>query len=457
MRGEGADNVVMSPSTTDVRPVAQPTEVPPSVHLAPSVRFVALLGLVTALGAVTTDTYLPSLPAVADDLGTSAAAAQFTISGVLIGAALGQLLVGPLSDRFGRRRPALVGIGVHVVASLLCMVVPSIGPLIALRMLQGLGNSAATVTALAVIRDRFTGGTAARILSRLILVIGVAPLIAPTLGGFIAGVAGWRAVFAVLAAFGVVLWILVWRFLPETLPVDRRATSGIGPALRSYASLLRDRRFMALAVLPGLAMSSIMSYVAGAPFVLQLGYGLTEHQFALIFAVNGAGGILVSQINAALVRRVEPMRVLRVAVPGVLGLAVVLVAVAATGAGGLPVLLGSLWLVMSAVMFVPANATALALSRRGERAGSAAALVGAMQAGMAGAVSPIVGLLGGDAVAMSLTIGGALLVAFTILATATTAYRGGVEVAADVAPGLTARDSGSVRRARVGSHPHWAR
>lgn len=429
----------MSSSTaTLARSADAASGVAPSSALARmSPRLIALLGLTTALGAVSTDTYLPSLPAVAEDLGTTPAAAAFTISGVLIGAAIGQLLMGPISDRFGRRRPALVGIAVHVVASLLCMVVPAIGWLIALRMIQGVGNSAATVTALAVIRDRLTGGPAARVLSRLILVIGVAPLIAPTLGGLIAGVAGWRAVFGFLAAFGVVLWVLVWRFLPETHPVERRTAGGVGVALRGYAGLLRDRRFMAFAVLPGLAMSAIMAYVAGAPFVLQLGYGLTEHQFALIFALNGAGGIIASQVNAALVRRHSPVRILRVALPAALALAVGLLAVAATGAGGILGLLVPLWLVMAAVMFIPANATASALTMHGERAGTAAALIGALQTGTAGLVSTLVGLLGGDAVAMAVTMVGALLVATAVLALGTPAYRREPR-AVVAAPGLEA-------------------
>ena len=395
----------------------------------PTPRFVALMGLLAALGAFSTDMYLPSLPQVAEDLNTTAAAAAFTISGVLIGAAVGQLLIGPLSDRFGRRRPALVGIGLHVVASLLCMVVPTIGGLIALRMVQGIGNSAATITAMAVIRDRLTGSGAARVLSRLMLVIGVAPLLAPTIGGAVAGAAGWRAVFGVLALFGVVLWIRVWRFLPETLPPARRTSRGPGAALRGYAGLLRDRRFLALAVLPGLAFSAIMSYIAAAPFVLQEGYGLTSAQFAAVFAVNGIGGVVVSQVNAALVQRHPPLAILRVALPAVLMLSTVLLIVAVTGVGGLPALLVMLTLVLGTISFIPANATALALTRHGERAGSAAALVGAMQTGLSGLISPVVALLGATAVAMAGTMTVGLLGAFVVLALATPAYRRGPESA----------------------------
>lgn len=388
-----------------------------------SPRFVALLGFIAALGAVSMDMYLPSLPAVAEYLGTTAAAVQFTISGVLIGGALGQLLMGPLSDRYGRRRPALFGIALHVIASLACMVAPTIEVLIVMRMLQGIGNSAATVTAMAVIRDRLVGGPAARVLSRLMLVIGVAPLLAPTLGGLIAGFGGWRAVFAALALFGVVLGIAVYRLLPETLPPERRTSSGARSVLRGYRSVLRDREFMALALLPALGMSTILSYVSGAPFVLQLQFGLSPQQFALVFAANGLGGIVASQVNASLVHRFEPLAILRIAIPAVLALSAVFLLVAVTGAGGVAALLVALWLLMSSVMFTPANATALALSRHGERAGTAAAMLGALQAGMAGVVSPLVGVFGGDAVAMALVITAVLAVAFIVLAVATPAYR----------------------------------
>lgn len=385
--------------------------------------FVALLGSMTALGALTVDTYLPSLPTVAADLGTSDAAVQLTISGVLVGAAIGQLVVGPLSDRFGRRRPALVGIALHVVASLLCIVAPTIGVLVALRVVQGVGNSAAGITAMAVIRDRVSGGPAARVISRLMLVIGVAPLFAPTVGGLIAGVAGWRAVFGALALIGVVLGVVVWRWLPETLPVERRSDSGLGGALRGYAGLLRDRHFVALAVIPGLAMGALISYVAGSPFVLQVGFGLTAAQFSLLFALNGIGLVVGSQINAALVQRVAPIRIARVALPLALLAAVALLGFAVTGVAGLLGIVVPLGAILFLLGFIMANASAVALSRHGERAGTAAAVIGAVQAGVAGVISPLVGVLGGDAVAMALTILGSILAAALVLAVATPAYR----------------------------------
>lgn len=405
------------------RPASVVARPPVRAQARMPVRMVVLLGLMTALGAFTVDTYLPSLPTVAADLGTSAASVQLTISGVLLGAALGQLIVGPLSDRFGRRRPALAGIGLHVIASLLCVLAPTIEVLIGLRVLQGVGNAAASITAMAVIRDRLSGAPAARVISRLMLVIGVAPLFAPTVGGLIAGVAGWRAVFGVLALLGVGLGLVVWRGLPETLPPVRRSRAGIGEAVGGYGSLLTDRHFLALAVIPGLAMGALISYVAGSPFVLQVGYGLSAGAFSLLFAVNGLGLVLGAQLNAALVRRWEPAQILRVALPLATGSALALLAFALTGAGGVLGLVGPLWLILFLLGFVTGNAAAIALSRRGERAGTAAAVIGASQSGVAALASPMVGMLGGDAVAMALTMLGCLLVASLVLALATRAQR----------------------------------
>lgn len=255
------------------------------------------------------------------------------------------------------------------------------------------------------------------------LVIGVAPLFAPTLGGLIAGVAGWRAVFAFLALFGLVLGVVVWRWLPETLPASRRTTSGVGGALRGYRALLRDRHFLALAVIPGLVMGALISYVAGSPFVLQVGFGLTADQFALVFALNGVGLVVGSQVNAALVHRIDPLRIVRVALPLTLLVAVALLALAFTGFGGVLGILVPLWVILFLLGFIIGNASAVALGRHGERAGTAAAVIGATQAGVAGLVSPLVGLLGGDAVAMATVILGTVLAATLVLALATPAYR----------------------------------
>lgn len=400
---------------------------------------VLLVGLLALLPAVTVDMYLPSLPVVADELRTTHAAAQFTITGMLVGGAVGQLLVGPLSDRLGRRRPVLVGLALHVVLSLLCLVAGSIGQLATLRVLQGLGTASATVSAMAIVRDTWTGAEAARILSRLMLVIAVAPLLAPTVGSAVADLWGWRAVFGTLAVLGTALLLLVLRRLPETLPPHRRSAGAVA-VVRTYPTLLRDGRFVALAVIPGMSMALVMSYVAGSTFVFQTEYGLTPQQFALVFAVGGTSLVTGSQVNAALVRRVGPLRLLRVGLPVTVALAAVAVAVAQARLG-VVALVGAIWFTTSALGFVIANASALALSRHGERAGAAAAVIGFFQAGLAGSVSPLVGVLGGDGVAMTAVMLGSVAVALVVLALGTPAYRRGGWLAFDT-PTSPAAESG---------------
>lgn len=386
-------------------------------------KYVLMLGALAALPAVTTDMYLPSLPEVADDFGTSQAAAQLTLSGTLLGGGVGQLVIGPFSDRYGRRLPLVIGISLHIVISLLCSITPNIETLTGLRVLQGFFNASAAVVAIAVIRDRFVGSAAARLLSRLMLVIGVAPLFAPTIGQAIAGVWHWRAVFYALALIGLLLVAIVWRFMPETLPVNRRSPGRPRHVAGTYWALLRDRHFMALAVIPGLGLALIMSYVVGSPFVFQDEYGFTEQQFALAFALNGAALVLSAQVNAALVRKFPPIRLLRTAVLVQLALALLLLAAVASGAGGAFGLMAGLWLVLAAQGMIPANASVLALHNYGHVAGTAAAVIGALQSGVAGLVSPLVGLLGGDAIAMVSVMIGSCVLTVAVLAAGTPAYR----------------------------------
>ncbi|MCC3274053.1 multidrug effflux MFS transporter [Arthrobacter zhangbolii] len=389
-----------------------------------SIKYILMLGALAALPAVTTDMYLPALPQVAEDLHTSAAAAQFTLSGTLLGAAVGQLVIGPFSDRFGRRLPLIIGIALHVLVSLACFLAPNIGALIVLRLLQGFFNAAAGVVALAVVRDRFTGSTAAAMLSRLMLIIGLAPLLAPSIGQAVSGLWNWRAVFLALALIGVVLGAIVLRWMPETLPPERRRTKAGASTFSGFRVLFRDRRFLALAVIPGLGMAVIMSYVVGSPFVFQDEYGLSPAQYALVFAINGVGMVISAQLNAWLVGRYSPMGILRVAVIVLLGLAVLLPVILVTGLGGVAGLTAGLWLVLAMHGFIAANSSVLALADYGHMAGSAAAMIGALQVGLAGLISPLVGLLGGGAMAMVSVIIGCAALIVLILATATTAYRG---------------------------------
>jgi DHA1 family bicyclomycin/chloramphenicol resistance-like MFS transporter len=374
-------------------------------------RIVLLLGSLIAIGPLTIDMYLPALPAITEDLDSGPTAAQLTLTGTLAGLAFGQLLVGPLSDAVGRRRPLLAGLGVHVVASLLCAVAPTMAVLGLFRVLQGFGVAAASVVATAVLRDLFSGNAFARLLSRLLLVMGAAPVLAPTLGGWLLEWTRWPGVFVALAGAGLALTAVAALALRETLPPERRRPVGLRPTVRTYADLLRDRTFLGLTAVAALPFGSLFAYVSGSSFVLQGQYGLDEQQFALAFAAGAAGLIGGSQFNAWLLQRYRSQAILVVSlsVGAIAGL--LLLGLSVTGTGGLAAVLAALWVVLAATGVAMPNAPALAMSRHGEAAGTAAALLGAAQFGLGAVTAPVVGLLGADGVAMATVIAGTLGIA----------------------------------------------
>ncbi|WP_425413553.1 multidrug effflux MFS transporter [Micromonospora rhizosphaerae] len=378
-------------------------------------RLVLVLGSLIAIGPLTIDMYLPALPAIAADLHTTSAAVQLTLTGTLAGLALGQLLIGPLSDAVGRRVPLLVGTGLHILASVLCVIAPNIGMVGTLRVLQGLGAAATSVVAVAVVRDLFTGAAFAKLFSRLMLVMGVAPILAPTLGSGLLRWSDWRGVFMALAAFGVLLVTVAAFGLPETLPPARRRRGGVAATVRDYGSLLRDRTFVGLVLVAGLAMAALFAYVAGSSFVFQEQYGLDEQQFGLAFGAGAVGLITATQLNVRLLRRYSPQRILITALGVGTAAGLVLLVFAATGFGGLASILATLWVVLAAGGLALPNAPALALSRHGEAAGTAAALLGAVQFGVGALAAPMVGILGTGSVAMAGVVAGGMVAAMTVL------------------------------------------
>jgi MFS transporter, DHA1 family, multidrug resistance protein len=378
-------------------------------------RLVLLLGALTALGPLTIDLYLPALPTITADLATTEATVQLTLTGTLLGLALGQLVVGPLSDALGRRRPLLAGVALHVVASLACLAAPDVAVLGGLRVLQGVGAAAGSVIAMAIVRDLYVGRPAATLLSRLILVMGVAPVIAPTLGGWLLTATSWRGVFAALAVYSLVLLPVVARALPETLPAERRRTAGVPGTLRDYAGLLHDRAFVGLVLVAGLSMSALLGYVSGSSFVFQQQFGLDQQQFGLVFGSGAVWLIAATQLNPVLLRRFEPRQLLLAAVAAATAAGLVLLGFSLAGAGGLAGVLLPLWAVLFFVGIALPNAPAIALARHGERAGTAAALLGAAQFGVGAAISPVVGLLGNDSAAMATVIASGLALGLAVL------------------------------------------
>ena len=381
------------------------SEVPASPTGRAYLRFVLVLGALIAIGPLTIDTYLPALPSITRDLAASESAVQGTLTGILLGMGLGQLLVGPLADAVGRRRPLIAGLSLHIAASVFCAFAPSIELLTVGRAVQGLGNAAVAVVAMAMVRDLFAGSAAATMLSRLMLVMGLAPVLAPTVGGAILQLTSWRGVFVILAVAGVLLVTLASLALRETLPVERRRPLAIRSVLATYGSLLRDRTFVGLVLISGLMFATLFSYIGGSSFVLQEIYGLSVAQFGLAFGVNSLGFLAGSQLNPVLLKRFQPRQLVRAGVTTGAVAALVMLTAAVTGFGGLALVLVPLWFLLFACGLTLPNTPALALSRHGEAAGTAAALLGASQFVIGGAAAPLIGAMGSSsAVPMALVM-----------------------------------------------------
>ena len=373
-----------------------------------------VLGALIALGPLTIDMYLPAFPNIGREFGASDSSIQLTLTGMLLGLSTGQLVIGPLSDAFGRRRPLVVGLCVHALASLLCALAPSVHVLAAVRLLQGFSGAAVSVTALAIVRDLFEGIEVARIMSRLMLVIGLAPILAPTLGGLILTVTDWRGIFVVLAGTALLLVGLAVFGIRETLPPSRRRPAGVRSTLTAYRSLLHDKVFVALVFVGGSMLGAIFCYVSGAPFVLRDGFGLDAATFGLVFGANAAGLTVASQLNPWMVNRFRLENVLTTAILVAMAAATALLVVGLTGWGGLPAVLVPLAVVVASAGFAMPNTPALALSRHGEAAGTAAAVLGCVQFGVGGIVAPVVGAFGGTTAA---PVGGVMLVLTVLAAT----------------------------------------
>jgi DHA1 family bicyclomycin/chloramphenicol resistance-like MFS transporter len=371
---------------------------------AGGLRLILILGALSAFGPLSTDMYLPALPRLARDFGARPSVIQLTLTTSVLGLALGQVLAGPISDALGRRPPLLVGLVAFIAASAGCALAPSVPVLIVLRLLQGLGGAAAIVIARAVVRDLYAGIEAARFFAVMMLVNGLAPILAPVIGGQIVRVASWRTIFVVLAAGCAVLLAATALGLRETLPPERRRSGGLRDSLATFRRLGRDRTFMGFVLALALSFSAMFAYIAGSPFVLQDLYGASPGQFGLVFAGNALGIVAAGQLSARLVGRVSSRRLLLAGLLlNVTGGVALLIAVLA--GAGLPVVLAALFLVPASMGLILPNATALALNRHPEAAGTASAVIGVAQFAIAGALAPLVGIAGtGTAVPMAVVI-----------------------------------------------------
>ncbi|MFF6992667.1 Bcr/CflA family efflux MFS transporter [Streptomyces sp. NPDC010273] len=378
-----------------------------------------MLGALSAVPPLSMDMYLPALPDVTRTLHTSATSGQLTLTACLSGMALGQLIVGPMSDRWGRRKPLLIGLLVYVLASVCCAIAPDAAVLIGCRLLQGLAGAAGIVIARAVVRDLYDGLEMARFFSTLLLVSSLAPVVAPILGGQVLRFTAWRGVFLVLAVIGVALTALVWRRLPETLPPERRRGGGVLGALFIMRGLLADRVFAGYVMVNGFAYGALFSYIAASPFVIQGIYGASPQTFSLLYGLNSLGMMIVGRVNGKLlVGRVRLDRALGagLSVIAVAGTVLLLVVQGVFGDAGTVPVACCLFVMISALGLVLPNTNALALMRTPHAAGSASALVGTSCFAMGAVATLLVGIAGkGTAAPMAAVQTGSALAAVTSL------------------------------------------
>jgi DHA1 family bicyclomycin/chloramphenicol resistance-like MFS transporter len=396
-------------------------------------KTILILGALSAFGPISIDMYLPALPSLQTHFHASAGDVQLTLTACLVGLAVGQAFVGPLSDSLGRRRPLLVGVGAYALASLLCAFAPSIATLTIGRLIQGAAGSAGIVLARAVVRDLYSGTAMVRFFSALMLVNGVAPILAPVAGSQLLKVTAWQGLFVVLAVVGALLCAAVYVGLPESLPVTARRAAGVAETLRTFRRLAADRAFLGYTLAGGLGFAAMFAYISGSPFVVEQVYGLSPQSFSFLFGANALGIILLGQLNGRLVGRVSAVTLLRVGLVQctLAGLALLLVTLVA--AGFWPTA-ACLWVLVAAMGFVMPSATALALADHGANAGSASAFMGVVQFLIGALVAPLTGPGSGSVLAETLPM--ALVVAVMAVAAL------GAHVALNVRRGpITAADT----------------
>ncbi|MFK9097131.1 multidrug effflux MFS transporter [Pseudomonas guariconensis] len=382
-----------------------------------NLRIVLILGALSAFGPLAIDFYLPAFPAMAQAFGTDEKHVQTTLAAYFLGLSLGQLAYGPVADRFGRRTPLLFGITLFTLASLACAYAPNLQTLVLARFVQALGGCAGMVLSRAIVSDKCDPVASAKVFSQLMLVMGLAPILAPMLGGVLVNVSGWQSIFLALSLFSAACLLAVSLGLPESLPPDmpRQPLSG---ASRQYLRLLGDRVFLGHALTGGVAIAGMFAYIAGSPFVFIKLYGVPAEHYGWLFGTNAAGFILMAQVNARLLAKRGPAFLLARAVWLYLLAGLALLCVAALRPESLWPLLVPLFLCIASLGCIIPNASACAMSGQGARAGSASALMGCAQFSVAAGAAGLVGVLhDGSAVPMALVISlcGALVVSVAML------------------------------------------
>jgi DHA1 family bicyclomycin/chloramphenicol resistance-like MFS transporter len=355
------------------------------------VRAAIVLGLLSVIGPLAIDMYLPALPAIAKDLNTNSAAVQQSLMAFMLAFAVGQLIYGPISDMFGRKPPLYAGIGIFLVGTIGAAFAPSIEWLVAFRLVQGLGACAPMSLPRAIVRDNYTGAPAAQLMSLIMLVFSVSPILAPLTGSFVIQFGDWRTLFYVMTATGVLGLLLVAFVLKETRPKSARTDSNLSSALGAYWQLLRDGRFMGLTLIGTFGMSSFMAFLGNSSFIYIQHYGLTPTQYSIAFSVNAVSFFAVSQATGFLVGKFGLNRVVKIAVTGYVASMVALLAVYLSGIDSVWVLGGFMFVAFGFLGLVLPSTSVLAMEEQGEIAGSASALMGTVQMVVAAVIMGIVG------------------------------------------------------------------
>lgn len=397
-----------TPTTTATAPAAPHAPASPRVtenygdtlSRRARITYILVLGALVGLGPFTIDLYLPAFPVIGAELATSDAMIQLTLTATTVGFGLGQLLVGPLSDKVGRRVPLLVATGVHVLASFLVAAAPTIEWVMAGRILQGIGAAGGGVVAMAMVRDLFGGQRLVRMLANLALVTSLAPVLAPVIGSQLLQVMDWRGIFYVLAAYGVIVTVTAAFLIIETLPAERRARMKHSSVASRYRALLTDRVFVGVAIVGGMNFAALFAYLSASSFLLQDQFSMSAQQYGLVFGINSIGVATMVQLSSRLMRRIAPAWVLATALFVASSSAIVMMAGALLGWGLAGLLIPLFTFTAASGMAFPA-VQVTALINHGSEAGTAASLLGAMNFGLAGIISPVVGMLGISIVSMA--------------------------------------------------------
>lgn len=383
-----------------------------------TVPLLLALALLSASAPFSIDMYLPAFPAIVDDLYTTQPMVQLTLSGFLAGLALGQLIIGPLSDALGRRRLMLAGTVVALGAAVLAALAPGIELLILARLVQGLGSGAAVVLSRAVIPDLASGERAARAFALLMTIQGVAPILAPVAGGLLSGPLGWRGLFWILAGLAAVQVLVVVGVIRESRPPEERSPATVRGLLDNYRFVLASRGYRGYLVSFAFGFATMFAYIAASPFLMQEELGMSAQVYALVFALNGVGIIGGSMLNARLIGRLPTHQILLTGL-GIQLVAGVLLVVTMLLHPTVWLILPLLFLAIAQNGIVMGNSTALGTGLVRARSGSASALMGFAQFGIAGLVSPLMGLGGNPGLTMAVG-----MVACSLVATAGALYAG---------------------------------